>query len=221
MLLAIDTVTRWTGLALFDGTALLAEWGWRCQNTQTIELAPAVLDLLSRTGHTMADLTVLTVASGPGSYTGMRVGLGFAKGLALARSLPLIGIPTLDIVAAGQAATGLPLVAVAEAGRTRLLTGRYRYQAESGWQATERPIVQSAVELAAAINDPTLLAGEISETARGAIEPEAPQAIFAPATANVRRAGVLAALGWRRWQAGELDDPATLVPDYLRPPAGA
>jgi tRNA threonylcarbamoyladenosine biosynthesis protein TsaB len=221
MLLAIDTVTRWTGLALFDGTTLLAEWGWRCQNTQTIELAPAVLDLLSRTGYTMADLTVLAVAAGPGSYTGMRVGLGFAKGLALARSLPLIGIATLDILAAAQPATALPLVAVAEAGRTRLLTGRYRYADGTGWQATGRPIVQSAAELAAEISEPTLLAGEISATARGAIEPEAPQATFAPATANVRRAGVLAELGWRRWQAGKIDDPATLVPDYLRPPAGA
>ena len=221
MLLAIDTVTRWTGLALFDGATLLAEWGWRCQNTQTIELAPAVLDLLGRTGYTMADLTALTVASGPGSYTGMRVGLGFAKGVALARTLPLIGIPTLDIVAAGQPAAELLLVTVAEAGRTRLLTGRYRYQVKTGWQATGRPVVQSAPELAAEINEPTLLAGEISPAVRGAIEPEAPQARFAPASANVRRAGVLAELGWRRWQAGAIDDPATLVPDYLRPPAGS
>lgn len=221
MLLAIDTVTRWTGLALFDGSSLLAEWGWRCQNTQTIELAPAVVDLLGRTGHTMADLTLLAVATGPGSYTGMRVGLGFAKGLALARSLPLLGIPTLDIVAAAQPGAALPLVAVAEAGRTRLLTGRYRYEAGTGWQATGRPVVQSAAALAAEISEPTLLAGEISSAARGAIEPETPLATFAPASANVRRAGVLAELGWRRWQAGERDDPATLVPDYLRPPAGA
>ena len=221
MLLAIDTVTRWTGLALFDGEQLLAEWGWRCQNTQTIELAPAVVDLLQRTGVAMSDLTALAVASGPGSYTGMRVGLGFAKGMALARGLALVGIPTLDIVAAGQPAAAVPLVAIAEAGRTRLLTGRYHWQPPVGWQATGGPAVQSVAELMATLSEPALLAGEIKATVRSAIAAGAPGTQFAPPNANIRRAGLLAELGWGRWQAGQVDDPATLVPDYLRPPAGA
>ena len=196
MLLAIDTVTRWTGLALFDGQAILAELGWRCQNTQTIELAPAVADLMKRANGRMTDLSVVAVASGPGSYTGMRVGMGFAKGLSLSLGLPMVGIPTLAIVAAGQAPTTMPLIAVAEAGRTRLLTGRFHYHKSSGWLAEGKAEVVTAEALADALVEPTLLAGELSEAARSTIASRTSRAEFAPAAANVRRPGLLAEMAW-------------------------
>jgi tRNA threonylcarbamoyladenosine biosynthesis protein TsaB len=100
MILAIDTATDWVGLALHDGSSVLAEFGWRSRRTQTIELAPAVAQLWARTGVSAGDLSAIAVAIGPGSYTGLRVGLALAKGMALGQNLPLIGVPTLDIVAA-------------------------------------------------------------------------------------------------------------------------
>src|SRR5688500_6973988 len=100
MLLAIDTATRWTGLAIHDGAAGIVDSGWRSFISQTVVLAPAVADLLQRVGLTAAALSGIAVSLGPGSYTGLRVGLGLAKGLALANQTPLIGVPTLDIVAA-------------------------------------------------------------------------------------------------------------------------
>jgi tRNA threonylcarbamoyladenosine biosynthesis protein TsaB len=100
MILAIDTATRWTGLALHDGLGIVAERGWRGGNTQTVELAPAVEELLQASGVAAADLQGIAVSIGPGSYTGLRVGLAVAKGMSLAYQIPLIGVPTLDIVAA-------------------------------------------------------------------------------------------------------------------------
>ena len=120
MILAIDTATDWVGLALHDGNAILAEFGWRSRRTQTVELAPAVAQLWARTGITAANLDAVAVAVGPGSYTGLRVGLALAKGIALAHKLPLIGVPTLDIVAAGVPRHETDLLVVAQAGRTRL-----------------------------------------------------------------------------------------------------
>lgn len=115
MILAIDTATRWLGLALHDGTAVLAEIGWRCLNNHTIELTPAIRDLLQRHQLSSADLGGIAVAIGPGSYTGLRVGLAVAKGLSLANQIPLIGVPTLDIVAAAFGPDTGELVVVAEA----------------------------------------------------------------------------------------------------------
>ncbi|NJN55891.1 MAG: tRNA (adenosine(37)-N6)-threonylcarbamoyltransferase complex dimerization subunit type 1 TsaB, partial [Anaerolineae bacterium] len=84
MILAIDTATRWLGLALHNGTAVQAELGWRCQNNHTIELAPAIENLFQQTSITPADLSAITITIGPGSYSALRVGLALAKGLALA-----------------------------------------------------------------------------------------------------------------------------------------
>ena len=123
MLLAIDTSTSQIGLALYDGVEVSAETLWRSQHHHTVELAPAVADLLAHTGLAVTEVRALGVALGPGSFTSLRVGLAYVKGLALARHLPVIGIPTLDIVAAAQDVQELPLVAVLQAGRGRLAAG--------------------------------------------------------------------------------------------------
>ena len=100
MLLAIDTSTAQIGLALYDGATVPGELVWQSRTHHTEQLAPALADLLDRVGIKMDSLKALGVAIGPGSFTSLRVGLAFIKGLALARHLPLVGIPTLDIVAA-------------------------------------------------------------------------------------------------------------------------
>jgi tRNA threonylcarbamoyladenosine biosynthesis protein TsaB len=101
---------------LHSGTAVLSEQGWYGRNTQTIELTPAIDTMLRRAEIEAAELEAIAVALGPGSYTGLRVGLSVAKGLALANQTPLIGVPTLDIVAAAFQPLDHPLLA---GGRSR------------------------------------------------------------------------------------------------------
>src|SRR5512138_413926 len=120
MLLAVDTSTAQIGLGLYDGGQVIAESLWYSEQHHTVELAPAVADLLRRAVVSMAQVEVIGVAIGPGSFTALRVGLAFVKGLSLSRKLPLIGIPTLDILAAAQPAVKLPLLAVLQAGRGRI-----------------------------------------------------------------------------------------------------
>ncbi len=220
MILAIDTATRWTGLAVHDGFTVLAEVGWYAINRQTVELAPAVAEILARTGVGPPDLKALAVTLGPGSYTGLRVGMGFAKGMALAYRTPLIGIGTLDVVAAAFGRGSSSLVAVAEAGRGRVCAGVYAWHERFGWQATAAPEIETWEQLLGRLDGPATFAGEISAEAHKRIRAAGKGFQAVGAAAGVRRAGYLAELGWRRWRSQKLDDPAALTPIYLREPTG-
>ncbi|MEJ5224179.1 MAG: tRNA (adenosine(37)-N6)-threonylcarbamoyltransferase complex dimerization subunit type 1 TsaB, partial [Anaerolineales bacterium] len=206
MLLAVDTSTAQIGLALYDESSVLGELLWHTRAHHTAELAPAVHDLLTRTGATMKDIRALGVALGPGSFTSLRVGLAFVKGLSLARCLPLIGIPTLDILAAAQPPSDLPLAAVLQAGRGRLAVVWYQSTGR-GWQAQGEPLVSTAEDLAAHIESPTLVCGELTGEERQRLRKNRQVRLAAPA-ACVRRPSVLAELARARWQAGQVDSAA-------------
>lgn len=221
MILAIDTATKWTGLAIYDGRSLLAETGWHSTNTHTVELAPSVAGLFRRTGIQVADLAAVAVAIGPGSYTGLRIGLGFAKGLALANQTRLIGVPTLDIVAASQSYSEGQLIAIAEAGQARVCAGLYQWRGKKGWQSQEQPIIDSWQKLLDTLDGPATFVGEINPAAAKLIRAAGKSFQIANAADSARRAGYLAEIGWQRLRRGWVDDPATLAPIYLRDPAGA
>lgn len=213
MLLAVDTSSAQLGLALYDGTQLLAESLWTSRARHTVELAPALNELFERTGLRMDDLRALGVALGPGSFTSLRVGLAFVKGLALARKLPLVGIPTLDVVAASMAVSRLPLAALLPAGRGRLAVGWYKTVGNVR-QARGGPSVMTAAALSQAIRRPTLVCGEMSAEERSIFSENSHISLPGPAQC-VRRPGILAELAYLRRQAGESDDPASLAPFYL------
>ena len=87
MLLAIDTATNSIGIALHDGNQLISEHHWISQRYHTVQLAPEIALMLRRSEKSASGLTALAVARGPGSYTGLRIGMALAKGLALAHNL--------------------------------------------------------------------------------------------------------------------------------------
>ena len=138
MLLALDTSTRQTGVALYDDAQVLHETVWRSKRRHTVELIPAIEEALAMNGCTLDDLKAVAVATGPGSYTGLRIGLAVAKGLALGRHLPLIGIPTFDVLAYAQPLREDPMFAVLEAGRGRLAVAQYRVKKEA-WKMKGEP----------------------------------------------------------------------------------
>jgi tRNA threonylcarbamoyladenosine biosynthesis protein TsaB len=220
MLLAIDTATRWLGLALHDGRKVVAEVGWESVNTQTMELAPTVAGLLARAGVETADLDGIAVAIGPGSYTGLRIGVGFAKGLALVHNRPLIGVPTLDILAASLPRSERQLVIVAEAGRTRVCAGFYKWKGK-GWQNDGQLQILDWDSLIDMVEESAIMAGEISAEAAKKVRVSRKKLLLTPAADSTRRSGYLAEIGWFRLRRGRTDDAAALSPIYLRDPAGA
>jgi tRNA threonylcarbamoyladenosine biosynthesis protein TsaB len=214
MLLAVDTSTAQIGLALYDGTRITGELTWTSHQHHTTELAPALAGLLVRSAATMNQIDALGVAIGPGSFTSLRVGLAFVKGLALARRLPLVGIPTLDILAAAQPLARIPLAAVLQAGREKLAVGWYKV-VKNGWQAQGPARVETVRSLAESITSPTIVCGELSADERQRLARKRANVILASPAQSVRRPAVLAELAWTRWQAGEVDEAASLAPIYL------
>jgi len=214
MLLAVDTSTKQMGMALYDGVQVVGELLWRSHSHHTVELAPSVFDLLKRTGVDVKEIQALGVALGPGSFTSLRVGLSFVKGLSLARHLPVIGIPTLDTVAAALEVQDLPLAAVLQAGRNRIAIVWYK-ASESGWQAQGEPQAVTVEELAESIHKPTLVCGELSSEERQRLARKRVNIVLPSPSVCTRRPAVLAELAWRRWQTGAKDDVAALAPIYL------
>ncbi len=216
MLLALDTATQQVGLALYDGAEVRHEVLLAGAARHTVALAPAVEQALANAGLTMADIAAVGVALGPGSFTGLRIGLALAKGLALTRGLPLLGIPTHDILAAGQPLNaGERLAAVVSAGRGRLAV-RWYAAAEAGWQAEGEAQLLTAEELNKEIRSPTRVCGDLNDDTRKLLARKRKNVTLASPAASLRRAGYLAELAWARWQNNERDDPTTLAPIYLR-----
>ncbi len=214
MLLAIDTSTAHTGLAFYDGSQVLAEMMWQSHQHHTVELAPAFTELLKRAEVKMADIEALGVAIGPGSFTSLRVGLSFVKGLALARKLPVIGIPSLDILAGAQPVAKTPLAAILQAGRTRIALGWYKAKGNQ-WKSDGDIKISTVDVLADSIDAPTLVAGELTSEERQRLTRKKVNVHLAPPSLCMRRPAILAELAWMRWQSGKVDEAASLAPIYL------
>ncbi len=216
MLLAVDTSTTQVGLALYDGVQVIGESLWHGKLRHTTSLAPSIAELFKRTNLTMDDLSALGVALGPGSFTSLRVGLALVKGLALARHLPLIGIPTLDILTAAQPLRDIPLAAVLQAGRGRLAVGRYLASDSGIWQSDGEVSVLNLDELIETIESPTMICGELTEEERKILAKKRDLIELSSPVQSTRRPAFLAELAWKRYQADDTDDTASLAPIYLQ-----
>lgn len=214
-LLAIDSSTHTLGLALYDGADLRYECTWTGKDYHGVELSPGIKSALKASGLKAKDLNAVGVAIGPGSYTGLRIGLAIAKGLSFAHRLALIAVPTLDVVAAGQPIQDLPMVAVLQAGRGRLAMGRYKVKKEQ-WTPDGQPQLMTVEELTDSIQRPTLVCGELTENDRRVLGRKYKSAVLQSPAWCVRRPAILAEIAWGRLQAGDVDDPKGITPIYLQ-----
>jgi tRNA threonylcarbamoyladenosine biosynthesis protein TsaB len=213
-ILALDTSTRTASIAIYGGEeGVISEITWRSSSHHTVELAP-YLDLLLR--QNPRELAGIAVALGPGSFTGLRVGLSLAKGFTLAQGIPLIGIPTLDALAYSQSHQPLPICALLDAGRERICAALY--ENVTLHRVTDY-LLTTMEGLCSEITRPTLICGEIDEAGTAILRKRlGDRAVITSPAASLRRAGYLAELGWERLQRGEVDDPRALEPIYLHRP---
>jgi tRNA threonylcarbamoyladenosine biosynthesis protein TsaB len=214
MLLAVDTSTSWIGLALYDGVRVLGEMTWQSKSHHTAELTPGVSELLQRCDVKTTDLQALGVAIGPGSFTSLRIGLALVKGLSLALRIPVIGVPTLDVLVAAQPVREVQLAALLQAGRGRLAL--VWYEARDGrWAARGEPQITTAEELVLKLNKPTLVVGELSADERQVLSRRRKNAIMVSPAQSLRRPSYLAEIAWERWRQDQVDEVVSLAPIYL------
>ena len=220
MLLALDTSTRLAGIALYDGArGLLAEYNWHSANRHTVELLPQAAHMLAQAEIRPADLTAVAVALGPGSFTGLRVALAAAKGIALANGITLLGVPTLDAVAYPHQSAPAPVIAAIQAGRGRVCWALYAH-GPGGWAPQTEYQLSTVEALAQTVMRPTIFVGELLGADRETLTQLCgrTRASFASPALTMRRAGYIAELAWQRLAAGHADDQETLSPLYLHEP---
>jgi len=208
--LAVETSTLSGGAALLDGERVVGEYTLDVRVTHSERLMAAIDQLLSDAGWTARDLEGIAVTVGPGSFTGLRVGLSTVKGLALALAIPVAAVPTLDAMAAMLPYAALPVCAVLDARKREVYASLYRWDG----LAMRRQWDYLAVapdELARRLHEPVIVVGDGAEAIDSAFacRVEPPRRGPAPA--------VVGALGRARLASGETVAVADLVPIYLRP----
>lgn len=225
MLLALDTSTNLPSIALFDERGIVGETTWRTHENHTRSLMPQVVGLMDLVGTEVSALQAIGVATGPGSFTGLRIGLSAAKGLAYSLNVPLIGVPTLDISASAAGVQGGRICALMQAGRERYGAALFETGAD-GVRRVGEYFFGTGQELAAEArtrvgkDEPLFLVGEMNEAVREQFSITFGNSlVLASEALNARRAGFLAALAWRRWRGGDTDDLQTLAPYYIPTPS--
>lgn len=219
MILAIDTATRILSVALVTETQILGEHTWTTANQHSVELSPAIAKLFEQTETSAQDLTAIAVAQGPGSFTGVRIGMGVAKGMALALQIPLIAIPTLDIVAAATPYFKGDLVVIIHAGRGRIISQHYAWQ-KRDWQPSGDLQLTTWGTLVETIDKSTMINGELDIQGQIVIDNSTRPIQLAPIGFRPRRAGFLGQLAFDQLDQDEIEDVSMVMPLYIKTEGG-
>lgn len=228
MLLALDTATHTASIALYDQAAdlLLAEQTWQARRRQTEETIPIIQEMLARLEIGAGQIDALAVTTGPGSFTGVRIAISVAKGIALGldKTPAIIGLPTLCVTAgpffAPAEAADATICAFLQAGR-----GRYNWVFLPPGSDLYRPLadehyfgrIDDFVADVLDYDEPVWLVGEMNREVQKAMTGH-PSVTIVDGVSGLRRAGMLAWLGARHLAAGHADSLDSLEPLYLREP---
>ena len=215
--LVIDTSTRYGAAAVWrDG--LSRSVSWRSRNNHTAELMPAVRWLTEAEGIAPDALDGVVVSVGPGGFSALRTGIGVAKGLAVAWSLPVAGVSTLEASAYPCRSAAERVCAVLPAGRGVVAWAVYG-TANGSWCALSEEQVSPIAEFAAAQSGPTLFCGEAAADAADALRDRlGADARIVTESAPLARLSGAAELGAALLASGEATGATAIAPRYLRSP---
>jgi tRNA threonylcarbamoyladenosine biosynthesis protein TsaB len=214
--LGIDTSSDVASIALAplaDNEVFGAEVSWEAARNQTATLIAEIDHLCRLAGIESDDFAAVVIATGPGGFNALRVGMSVAKGFAFAGNIPIAGVGTLDIAARSVADWKLPVRAFVPAGRRRVVYADFRHS--NGSLTRQGEIVnRETADLAADLLAPTVLTGDLSVADERALR-ELPNVVLPGAGTRRRRASVMIDMALPRLLAGDADDLTTLEPLYL------
>ncbi len=216
-ILAIDTATQVESVALISEEELIAEYTFNCPVTHTKLLVGTMELLLRNSNLTINDIDGLAVSLGPGSFTGLRIGVSTVKGLALASGKPVVGVPTLDALAFNLPFARNLICPIIDAKKGEVYTALYRMDEIKGLIKVTENLVIDPMSLLNRIHEPVIFTGDgvkiygmlINETLGGL-------ATFAPAQVSTVHAASVAYLGLSKFKQSIIEDPASLTPIYIR-----
>ena len=214
--LAVDTATASCSVAIADGDELLAEMTLVSGETHSRHLARLIETLVRTTGLSLDRIEGFGVSRGPGSFTGLRIGISTVKGLAVAGNLPVAGVSTLAALAWQIGPTDHVICPMIDARRNEVYAALYRWGPDGPLPVSGERVAPAETVLAA-ITGPCVFVGSGAVAyRRQIIETSGSRALFVPSGLNWIRAAAIAVLGARRLSAGDADDVERLVPTYLR-----
>ena len=219
MELAIDTSTRYAGVCLSQDGRVVVSRSWYSRQNHTVELLPAVEDLLKEAGATVRDLECVIVAIGPGGFSALRVGLSTAKGLCTGLQVPLVALNTLDVEAEPHRGQELPVCALLDMGRGEAAAALYA-RVNGYWQQVMAERIASPDLLCEGIEQPVLFCGEgVATFGEALTERLGELAVLADQSPPTREPATLAAMGSERHRRGGHDNVKAIEPLYLRRPS--
>jgi len=215
-LLAVDTSTQSCGVAVVDGEGLLSESLFASRQTHSRHLLGMVEETLARTGLALLDLDGFAVTRGPGSFTGLRIGMSVVKGLAEVAGKPVAGISTLEALARGAVLAGKPVLAMLDARKGEVYAALYKPDGKGGVTELLPPEAVCPDVLLRRIDAEVLCIGTGARAYAASIgEVLGEQALCAPEYDTIRP-GVVASLALEAFSRGEATEAAALSPLYLR-----
>ena len=218
-LLAIESSSLVAGVAIWEDDLITAEYTLNHKITHSQTLLPMVDEICRMTETEPESFDAIAVAAGPGSFTGLRIGVATAKGLGFALGIPMVAVPTLEAMACNLYGCGHLICPIMDARREQTYTGIYRYEGEQLVTVRKQDAIAIS-ELIAILND---LGEEVDFVGDGI--PVFREALdaglkvghrYAPAGLNRQRAASVAVLGAERLKKGQTVSAEELLPDYLR-----
>lgn len=215
-ILAIETSTSQGSVAVLRDGDLVVQLSESVPQRHLEWLAPAVRRALADAGMTPAQVEAVVVSTGPGSFTSLRIGIATAAMWARARSIPAVGVPTLDVVACGTRAPGL-VCAMLDVRRGEVAAAAF--VRDGGLRRITNDVVGSVdAALARLPPEPMTVSGDALVRYAAAVTSARPDALLAPRDQWYPTAASAGALGWTRLALGERDDLYRLWPTYVRAP---
>ena len=218
-ILALDTSTPAASLALVDQGNLVVESNPAPGETHSKTLLPRIREMLDDTGLEIRDLEFIAVGLGPGSFTGLRIGLAAVKGLAWAGGVPLVGVPTLDAMVQAITPDHLAACPVIDARKDQLYAAMYRPSTLGGWDRKSDYSSFTLTGLGEAVREKTIFIGqglnkwgEKLAGLLGDFYQRGPEKYDYPRAKNIAR------LAREIVDRGEIPAPSTVTPLYVRPP---
>ncbi len=217
-ILAFESSAKAASVAALCDGALLAEYTQNSGQTHSRTLMQMAEDLLRNCNLTAQDIDAVAVAAGPGSFTGVRIGVAAAKGFAWGRQLPLYGVSTLEAMARGAALCDGIYCACMDARREQVYNALFCSQSgELTRLCGDRALsLDDLAQELAGRQEPVYLVGDGAKLCYDALQAQLAQLRLLPEHLRQQRAAGVALCAQRMLDAGEKGDALTLVPSYLR-----
>jgi len=220
-ILAIETSTMLGGVALMDDSSgLIAEVRLNVKSTHSERLMTEIDHLLRQAGLKISDIDVFAVAIGPGSFTGLRIGLSTVKGFSYATGKPIVSVPTLEALAWNFPYCRYPVCTMLDARKKEVYTALFKWDKEGFLRLIDEMSIKVdrlLEQMMPYIHGKVVFTGEGTLLYRDTIiEVMGEKAIFAPPEKMIPSPANVASIGIRKATKEEFSEPVSLIPFYIR-----